>query len=593
MIDVAMRKKNLYLIAVSIAMLLILMGTAAAETYNVQTVQFDQTNLGSYKFIELNGYRQMVGYGTDLDKSVVDEANMGNAIFDVDLLKNGYAAKVLIDTGDEYIVATGDGIELNEGYVVNIQQIDIDGNKALIELTKDGKVVDTDVLQIGDSGAVYLYDQIQNFGYYKVPIIIVHIVNVRRDTGTNVAIFDGIFQISEFLTSVDRSIPIVVDETIIEEPIASTPIVADETIVEEPDVPTPNSKFNPESNQKDVTNNADNTNFGFFFIIAIALLLIVIVGKKRTTNKQNKTRAPSSTTGKSSTVPTITTAFGYKGATIKYKVKVENPTSEPMADIKVNLYVPDVFLASESTKSIAMLKPSESKTVTFEIRPTGECGDCQVSGKVIFYDYSTKLTSEVEIPPKNLSIVCPMLRGKDISDSEWHSAISNLVKTEESTKDIDMPAKTLFEMTSRIVKDMNMHQLKPEMTDNPQLFNGVSRFYGEGIKNLKYAAQIEVVGGAKKSRLILKTWAEKEEALTGFYHGLLDEIEKRVHVKEYIDDSTVQNFYHYGDNIGTQVKDSIVQRSNIGTAQVENKCSECGTVAEGNGKFCNECGTKL
>ena len=64
----------------------------------------------------------------------------------------------------------------------------------------------------------------------------------------------------------------------------------------------------------------------------------------------------------SSVIPQITSAFGYKGATIQYKVKVENPTPEPIADIKINLYVPDVFLASESTKSIAMLKPSESKT---------------------------------------------------------------------------------------------------------------------------------------------------------------------------------------------------------------------------------------
>ena len=295
----------------------------------------------------------------------------------------------------------------------------------------------------------------------------------------------------------------------------------------------------------------------------------------------------------SSTTPIITSAFGYKGATIQYKVKVENPTSEPIADIKINLYVPDVFLASESTKSIAMLKPSESKTVTFEIRPTGECGDCEVSGRVIYYDYSAKKTTEVEIPAKSLSIVCPMLKGKEISKSEWHGVINNLVKTEESTKDLDMPAKTLFEMTSRIVKDMNMHQLEPEMTDSPQLFNGVARFYGEGVKGLKYAAQVEVVGGAKKSRLILKTWAEKEEALTGFYHGLLDEIEKRVHVKGYIDNSIVQHFYHYGDNIGTQVKDSIVQRSNIGAGAGDKKCSNCNTVVDASSEFCNKCGEKL
>ena len=71
----------------------------------------------------------------------------------------------------------------------------------------------------------------------------------------------------------------------------------------------------------------------------------------------------------------------------------------------------------------------------------------------------------------------------------------------------------------------------------------------------------------------------------------------------------MQNFYHYGDKIGTQVKDSIVQRSNIGTGagadvdmnadtgagggMAEKKCPTCSTVVEGNGKYCNECGAKL
>jgi hypothetical protein len=71
---------------------------------------------------------------------------------------------------------------------------------------------------------------------------------------------------------------------------------------------------------------------------------------------------------------------------------------------------------------------------------------------------------------------------------------------------------------------MHMHKLNPEVTKNEQIFTGVARFYAEGVKGLKYAAQIEVVGGAKRSKLILKAWTEKEDALTGFYHGMLDEM---------------------------------------------------------------------
>ena len=289
----------------------------------------------------------------------------------------------------------------------------------------------------------------------------------------------------------------------------------------------------------------------------------------------------------------IKTAFGYKGAAIIFKLKIENNTSDPISDIKIYPYVPDVFLLKEKDKSISLIEPNSSQTVTFEIRPTGECGDCNISGRVNYYDMVSRKRQDIELEPKSLSIVCPMLHGKEISEDEWHDAVGNLVKTEESTREIDMPAESLFKMVSRIVKDMHMYMQKPEITDNQQLFNGVARFYAEGVKGLKYAAQVEVVGGAKKSKLILKVWAEKEDALTGFYHGVLDEIEKRVNVKEYIQDSIVQQYnIHYGDKIGTQVKDSVVQRSNIG-AGVKRKCPDCGKETGDNEKFCNECGTKL
>ena len=284
----------------------------------------------------------------------------------------------------------------------------------------------------------------------------------------------------------------------------------------------------------------------------------------------------------------ITSAFGYKGATIIQKIKVENPTPEPVSDIKIHLFVPEVFMIKDSEKQIGLLKSGESKTITFEIRPTGECGDCEVSGRVVYYDYSSKNTKEVIIPPKTLSIVCPVLKIKKIDEETWRLVVSELTKTEETTKEMQIPAKTLFEVTTDILKDMNMFMLPPSISETPQLYRATARFYAEGVKELKYAAQIEVVGGTKNSKLILKAWAEKEEALTGFYHGILDEIEKRVQVKGYIDDRIVQQVYH----IGTVVRDSVVQRSTI-SAGAGKKCPKCGREVSEDERFCPYCEEQL
>lgn len=81
-------------------------------------------------------------------------------------------------------------------------------------------------------------------------------------------------------------------------------------------------------------------------------------------------------------------------------------------------------------------------------------------------------------------------------------------------------------------------------------------------------------------------------AICGAFIGLGVYVgDKRVNVKESISEPIVQQYIHIGDKIGTQIKDSVVQRSSIGSGA--KKCPNCGREAEANEKFCLECGAKL
>lgn len=281
----------------------------------------------------------------------------------------------------------------------------------------------------------------------------------------------------------------------------------------------------------------------------------------------------------------IRSAIQYKGANILYKIKVENTSDEPMGDITISLFVPEVFHVKESQKNISMLQPGEGKTATFIIRPTGECGNCILTGNIRYYDYSQKKHVQVDLSNKMVDIVCPVLRSREIDEAAWRMNVGSMMIAEEDTKDLEIPAENLFDMATRILKDMNMYMITPEVTSTQQLFTGVARFYAEGVAGLKYAAYVEVMG-KRKSRLIVKAWAEKEEALTGFYHKILEEIEKRTDIKLFVDDS-ITNY-----NISnTTIQDSIIQRSNIGAGK--RKCPQCGREADGSEKFCINCGQKL
>ncbi|MFQ6121339.1 MAG: zinc-ribbon domain-containing protein, partial [Methanosarcinales archaeon] len=69
-------------------------------------------------------------------------------------------------------------------------------------------------------------------------------------------------------------------------------------------------------------------------------------------------------------------------------------------------------------------------------------------------------------------------------------------------------------------------------------------------------------------------------------YRILDEIEKRVKVKSYIEDSIVQYYLTQ-----TTIQDSVVIRSQIGIEK--KKCPKCGNEVQAGDKFCMECGFKL
>lgn len=52
-----------------------------------------------------------------------------------------------------------------------------------------------------------------------------------------------------------------------------------------------------------------------------------------------------------------------------------------------------------------------------------------------------------------------------------------------------------------------------------------------------------------------------------------------------------QTFYHYGDVVGTQIQDSLLIRSNIGTTTP--MCTNCGDAIKEGQKFCSNCGKEI
>ncbi|PXF59994.1 MAG: hypothetical protein C4B59_10220 [Candidatus Methanogaster sp.] len=156
-------------------------------------IDFEYDDWGSYKVIGFMAEEYLAGY-EDRNTSIPNE--------NIRLLSKGMLSKVLIDEDEKHMISTGASLELKEGYELKAIQLDIDGGQAQIDLMKDGRSVDSDIVTSPDT---YVYTE--DLGELDdVPLVVVHIDNVFAGTESDMLVIDGIFQIS------DDPIPVGMDE---------------------------------------------------------------------------------------------------------------------------------------------------------------------------------------------------------------------------------------------------------------------------------------------------------------------------------------------------------------------------------------------
>ena len=147
-------------------------------------VSFERSSWGNYKVIGFMADKYFAGYPSN---------PFGGSGSSVDILSGGLLSKVLIDEDSRKSVYSGSSLILEEGYTLNIVQVDRTGDKVLVTLTKDGKEVDTAVLNGRDT---YIYEK--DLGDAdNVPLIAVYFDSIFSGTESNAVFIQGIFQISE------------------------------------------------------------------------------------------------------------------------------------------------------------------------------------------------------------------------------------------------------------------------------------------------------------------------------------------------------------------------------------------------------------
>ena len=163
---------------------------------------------GQYDVIGFLADKYFAAYNNTVTADVTNAGAKVAYLYDAsknrNLMTNEQISKVLVDDNTEQTITSANPLKLEEGYQLAIKSVDVKGNKAYLELSKNGQVVDSAVVQPSIDNAK-MGDQTY---YYKTSLgettdiiqIAVHFKNAFAGTDTNIATVDGEFQISDTVT---------------------------------------------------------------------------------------------------------------------------------------------------------------------------------------------------------------------------------------------------------------------------------------------------------------------------------------------------------------------------------------------------------
>jgi|WetSurMetagenome_2_1015567.scaffolds.fasta_scaffold00690_8 S-layer protein (TIGR01567 family) len=170
---------------------------------DAEDCSFQFKDWGWYRLIGFVGDAYFAGYSSQEYSG--DQPYLYKISEDDSLLDDGVLLKVLMDDDEERMISSSRPLKLQEGYELRLKSVDIDGDKAYLELYKDGSLADEKVVMPSLQDAsmaekTYYFNKSfedQGDSGRNIVIIGVHFKNAYRSSEGDAATVNGVFQVSD------------------------------------------------------------------------------------------------------------------------------------------------------------------------------------------------------------------------------------------------------------------------------------------------------------------------------------------------------------------------------------------------------------
>ena len=193
---------------------------------------------------------------------------------------------------------------------------------------------------------------------------------------------------------------------------------------------------------------------------------------------------------------------------IGYRVKVENNGEYPMGAPRIDFFKKSKlgkFGEPESVKG--MIDPGRSMEISVPFQITYVGGKEEIEFKLHYFDFKAKTERQIRMKTEPLKVVVPKFKPLKKDDEGYRVLVSNLYRWTVETSVMKLPPKELFQSMTESFESMGFTESNSVINEN--LFRGIRQFCGTDDKGRKWAAQVQIIGKGRESKLLLYAFGER------------------------------------------------------------------------------------
>jgi len=194
--------------------------------------------------------------------------------------------------------------------------------------------------------------------------------------------------------------------------------------------------------------------------------------------------------------------------TIAYRVRIENVGDYPIGSPKVDFGKgAKLGRFGKAKGSGGMVDPGKSADVLVQFEPMYIGGKEEFALEISFFDFKHRSEERLAVRTEPLKVTVPKFKTLEKDEDGYRFLTSNLYRWAIETEVMEISPQGLFEDITGQLDQLGFHKAN-EMV-NESLFRGIRQFCATDDKGRKWAAQVQVIGKGKQSKLLLYTFGEK------------------------------------------------------------------------------------